>query len=231
MRAAFPELAGLFQNVQEERTSVVLGPRWRRLWGAPVLEEQVGPLRLSASPGAFLQVNTPACEKLYDVVSAQLTADGFRPEFAADLYCGVGAIALWVARSVGRVLGVEESHEAVADAWANARANGVGNARFIAGRAETILGRLRDELSNLPPGGAAALVDPPRAGVAGAVLKALGAPAIGRLLYVSCNPATFARDAGALARHGFRLREVQPVDLFPQTSHVELAARFDRYGT
>ena len=228
MRSSFPELTGLFQNLQPEQTSVILGPRWRKLWGEDALKEKVGRLRLSASPGAFLQVNTPASEKLYEQVAAQLGAGGFRPDLAVDLYCGVGAIALWIAPSARRVLGVEESREAVADAWENARANGVTNARFIAGRAETILGRLRDELSDKADGSAAAVLDPPRAGVAPAVLKTLCAPAISRIVYVSCNPATFARDAGMLTRHGFALRDVRPVDLFPQTSHVELSARFDR---
>lgn len=228
LRADFPELTGLFQNVQSEATSVVLGPRWRKLWGEDKLEERLGRLKLRVSPGAFLQVNTPACERLYDHVGRQLTAEGFRPQVAADLYCGVGGIALWVAPLARRVLGVEENREAVQDAWDNARANGTHNARFIAGRAETLMGRLRAELSQAAPGSAAAILDPPRAGVAPAVLRALSAPSVARIVYVSCNPATFARDASSLQRAGFKLREVQPVDLFPQTSHVELSARFDR---
>lgn len=228
MRESFPELTGLFQNVQEEATSVILGPAWRRLWGDPGLEERVGRLKLKASPGAFLQVNTPACEKLYDQAAAQFGAEGLRPDLAVDLYCGVGGIALWLAPLARRVLGVEESRQAVADAWENARANGVRNARFMAGRAETLLGKLRTELSRAEPGSCAAVIDPPRAGVAPAVLRALASPALGRIVYVSCNPATFARDAAALGGLGFSLKTVQPVDLFPQTSHVELTARFDR---
>ncbi|MBI4347642.1 MAG: 23S rRNA (uracil(1939)-C(5))-methyltransferase RlmD [Elusimicrobia bacterium] len=228
MREAFPELAGLHHNVQREATSVVLGPGWRRLWGDEHLEERVGRLRLRASPGAFLQVNTPACERLYAAAESQLTANGFAPQLAVDLYCGVGAIALWVAPRVRRILGVEENRQAVQDAWENARANGVSNARFVAGRAETLLGRLREELGRAAPGSAAVLLDPPRSGVAPAVLNALGSPSVRRIVYVSCNPATFARDAACLGRSGFRLSIVQPVDLFPQTSHIELSALLER---
>ncbi|MBI4425804.1 MAG: 23S rRNA (uracil(1939)-C(5))-methyltransferase RlmD [Elusimicrobia bacterium] len=228
LREAFPTLAGLFQNVQPLKSSVVLGPGWRKLWGSPMLEERVGRLRLSSSPGAFLQVNTPASEKLYEAVSRQLQEGGFTPELLADLYCGVGSIALWVAAAARRVVGVEESRDAVSDAWFNARANGVTNARFLAGRAEALLGRLRTELDRAAPGSSAAVLDPPRTGAAPPVLRALEAPAIRRVIYVSCNPATFARDAVSLSRSGFSLMDVQPVDLFPQTSHIELSARFDR---
>jgi 23S rRNA (uracil1939-C5)-methyltransferase len=224
LRAEFPELAGLFQNVQPLKTPVVLGPSWRRLWGADRLEERLGALRLLASPAAFLQVNSPACELLYREVRDGLCADGKRPSLALDLYCGVGSIALWVADACGRVLGFDESREAVADAWENARLNGIRNARFHAGAVETQLGRIRRALGGVEPGGAAVILDPPRSGCAKPVLKALADPAVGRVLYVSCNPATLARDVDWLCRHRWRLSRVQPVDLFPQTSHVETLA-------
>ncbi len=230
MRRAFPELVGLFQNVQEEKTSVILGSRWRKLWGSPHLEERIGRLRLLCSPGAFLQVNTPACELLYEQAERALTAGGFHPGFLADLYCGVGSIALWLSPSADKVLGLEENREAVADAWANARANHVSNARFIAGRAETLLRQLREEWERRPPGSCAVVLDPPRSGVAKPILASLQAPAVGRIVYVSCNPATFARDAALLSQTGFGLKQVQPVDLFPQTSHVELVGAFERVG-
>src|SRR5262249_17136821 len=123
-----------------------------------------------------------------------------------------------------RVLGVEENRDAVKDAWKNAERNGVKNARFQAARVESALPRLRGDL----PGRCAAVVDPPRAGLSMPVLRFLTAPPIRRVVYVSCNPATFARDAAFLDRSGFRLQKVQPVDLFPQTSHVELVGLFDR---
>ncbi|MFH1724353.1 MAG: 23S rRNA (uracil(1939)-C(5))-methyltransferase RlmD [Elusimicrobiota bacterium] len=228
VRRAFPEIVGLFQNVQPLATPVVLGPRWRKLWGRDHIEERVGRLRLLVSPSAFLQVNTPACETLYGVVSEFLYGDGFRPRVVLDLYCGSGAIALWIAPGSERVLGVEENREAVSDAWANARLNGARNVRFQAGGVETALGRIRKELSAAPGGSAAAVLDPPRAGCSKVALKGLRDPALARTVYVSCNPATFARDADWLSRHGWRLTRVQPVDLFPQTSHVELVGLFER---
>lgn len=228
MRSEFPEIRGLFQNVQPMRTSVVLGPKWIKLWGSMRLEERIGDVRLKVSPGAFLQVNTPACEVLYGVVRDFLCEGGFRPELVLDLYCGAGAIALWAAPYAHRVLGIDENRDAVSNARAHARANGVSNARFIAGKVESRLGPLGAALSDAEPGSAAAIVDPPRAGCTKSVLKTLRARALARVIYVSCNPATFARDADWLSRHGWTLKHVRPVDLFPQTSHVELAALFTR---
>ncbi|MDE2290813.1 MAG: 23S rRNA (uracil-5-)-methyltransferase RumA, partial [Elusimicrobia bacterium] len=108
--------------------------------------------------------------------------------------------------------------------------NGVENARFLGGAVETTLGKLRRELGTVRPGAAAAVLDPPRAGCEKSVLKSLLDPALGRIVYVSCNPATFARDADWLSRHGWRLARVRPVDLFPQTHHVETVGLFLRRG-
>ncbi|MBI5595732.1 MAG: 23S rRNA (uracil(1939)-C(5))-methyltransferase RlmD [Elusimicrobia bacterium] len=228
LRESIPELIGLHQNVQPEKTSVVLGPLWRRVWGAERIEERLGRLRLSVSPEAFLQVNTPATEVLYALAAEMLTSGGFRPAVALDLYSGIGSIALWIAPLCGRVLGVEENRGAVEDAWENARLNDVRNARFLAGSVETGLAKLRRELAGAAPGSAAAVLDPPRAGCTKPVLKALSDRALSRVVYISCNPATFARDADWLSRHGWKLARVRPVDLFPQTHHVETVGLFLR---
>lgn len=228
LRAGFPEIRGLFQNIQPRKTPVVLGPHWRKLWGADHLIERVGALRLRVSPAAFLQVNTPGAEVLYGTARELLLEGGFRPRLALDLYSGAGPIALWIAPDCGRVLGLEANRAAVADAEENARLNGIGNARFVSGAVESLLGRLGRELADAPPGSAAAVLDPPRAGCERAVLSAFRASALGRIVYVSCNPASFARDADRLGRMGWRLDRVVPVDMFPQTSHVELVARFTR---
>lgn len=225
LRKAVPEMIGLHQNVQPHRTSVVIGDRWRHIWGARAIEEKLGRFTFVVSPGAFLQVNTPAAERLYDAALAALTEGGARFGAALDLYCGVGTLTLWVSGAVPRVLGVEENKEAVRDAYRNAKRNGVSNVRFWAGRTEAVLPRLSQE--GLPER-CAAVVDPPRMGLSQAALRLLTAPRFKRLVYVSCNPATFARDAANLARAGFRIRRVQPVDLFPQTSHVELVGLLDR---
>ena len=227
LRAAFPQIVSLWHNVQPMKTSVILGPVWRRLWGAAALAEKMGPYTFMASPEAFLQVNTPAAALLYDAAAAFLADGGRRFSDLVDVYCGAGTLTVWLAKAADRVTGVEENRGAVRDAWKNAERNNARNVRFIAGKAEAVLPRFFKEL----PAGAAAVVDPPRAGLSVSVLRNLTHPSLRRIIYVSCNPATFARDAGYLSHSGFSLRRVQPVDLFPQTSHVELVGLFDRSGS
>lgn len=222
LRESFPSLIGLHQNIQPLKTSVILGPEWKRIWGADRIEERLGPLRFLVSAPAFLQVNTAGAEILYKEVERAL--EGSKFERVYDLYCGVGTITLWVARSCRRVFGIEDNPGAVQDAWKNAELNGIKNARFQAARVESALPRLLGE-SGAP---AAVIVDPPRAGLSESALRLLTHKTIARLVYVSCSPPTFARDAGFLARSGYRLRRVQPVDLFPQTSHCELIGLFTR---
>jgi 23S rRNA (uracil1939-C5)-methyltransferase len=227
LRSAFPAILGMHHNVQPLKTSVILGPHWRCLWGARAMEEKLGRLSFLVSPGAFLQVNTEAAELLYEAARSALCEGGRAFSQVLDLYCGVGTLTLWLAPSVGRIIGVEENRDAVRDAWKSAERNGIRNARFTGGRAESVLPRLLREGLGGP---LAVTVDPPRAGLAVPVLRFLTRPSVRRVVYVSCDPATFARDAGYLARSGFRLTQVQPVDLFPQTSHVELVGLLDRPG-
>lgn len=225
MRKAFPEIASLYQNIQPEDTAVILGRDWARLWGRRQLQEKIGRFIFQASPGAFLQVNTPAAALLYTAALAALLEGGKTWPAVLDLYCGVGTLSLWVASSVGRVTGVEENRDAVRDAYKNAELNGVKNARFSAGRAEAVLPRL---LKDAAGAAQAALVDPPRMGLSVPVLRCLTHSSLRRLVYLSCDPATFARDAGYLCQSGYKLHRVAPFDLFPQTSHVELVGLFDR---
>ena len=228
LRAAIPEIAGIHHNVQPLKTSVILGPRWKCLWGARAMEENLGRFSLLVSPGAFLQVNTEAAELLYESARTALAEGAIAFDQILDLYCGVGALTLWLTQGAARVTGVDENRDAVRDAWKNAERNGVRNVRFTAGRAEAVLPKLfREGLS----GSIAIVADPPRAGLTVPVLRFLTRPAVRRVVYVSCNPATFARDAGYLCRSGFSLRKVHPVDLFPQTSHVELVGLLDRPGS
>jgi len=224
MRDAFPEIIGMHQNVQPLKTSVILGPLWKTTWGERSIREKVGRFKFLVSPGAFLQINTQAAELLYDAALAAAKSGGERFEQALDLYCGAGTLTVWLASAFPRVTGIEENHDAVKDAWKNAELNGIKNVRFSSGRAEAVLPRLRGGLS----GRIAVVVDPPRMGLSQSVLRLLTAPPIKRLVYVSCNPATFARDAAFLCGSGFKLSSVQPVDLFPQTSHVELVGLLDR---
>ncbi|MDX6769593.1 MAG: 23S rRNA (uracil(1939)-C(5))-methyltransferase RlmD [Elusimicrobiota bacterium] len=224
LRAQHPEVIGIHQNVQQERTSVVLGPEWKRVWGAREIEETIGRFRFAVSPGAFLQVNTPAATVLYDAAKAAVKEGGKRWPMGLDLYCGVGTLTLWMSDVFPKCIGVEENHEAVKDAWRNAERNGVKTVRFTSGRAEAALPRIAGEI----PDGVCVVVDPPRIGLSQPVRRFLTERKIKRVVYVSCDPATFARDAKYLAQSGYKLVRVQPVDLFPQTSHVELVGLLDR---
>ena len=224
LRAQHPEVIGIHLNVQQERTSVVIGEQWRRVWGAREIEETMGRMKFAVSPGAFLQVNTPSAEILYNEAKAAIREGGKKFPMALDLYCGVGTLTLWLADSFPKITGVEENQDAVKDAYRNADRNGIKNARFRAGRAESILPKIAGEI----PSECAAVVDPPRIGLSQPVRRFLTDKRMRRLVYVSCDPATFARDAGFLSHSGYTLKRVQPVDLFPQTSHVELVALLDR---
>ncbi len=224
LRKSFPELVGLHHNVQPEESSVILGPSWRKLWGADALETRLGSFSFLLSPASFFQVNSGAAELLYDAALDFLRDGGARFDLALDLYCGVGPLAFWISRAARTVIGVEENHAAVEDAWKNARRNGVTNVEFLAMKTEAAISRLGKRLE----GKVSVVADPPRSGLSPAARALLGHTAIKRLVYVSCDPATFSRDAKELGRFGYKLSRVQPVDLFPQTSHVELVGLFDR---
>ncbi|MHB2026588.1 MAG: 23S rRNA (uracil(1939)-C(5))-methyltransferase RlmD [Elusimicrobiota bacterium] len=227
MRDAFPELCSVYQNVQTEKTSVILGPGWIRLWGARRMDERLGKFSFAVSPGAFLQVNTPAAEILYDVAREFLRRPDRSWDWLLDLYCGVGTLAAWLSDTAQKIVGIEENRDAIKDAWDNAERNGIKNARFVSGRVESALPAALSRIS----GRVAAVLDPPRQGLMPAAAAALGRAAfLERIVYVSCNPATFARDAGIFINLGWRLAKVQPVDLFPQTSHVEMVGLFERAG-
>ncbi len=213
----FPELVGIHQNVQPARTNVILGRQWRKLFGQDYLEERLGRLRFRLSPSAFFQVNSPQAEVLFNTVRT-LADTGER---LLDLYTGVGTMALWLADHFKEVGGVEEIPAAIQNAESNAELNGIRNARFVAQSAEAFLGGLsRDSGHSLT-----LLVDPPRAGCTPHVLKSLLALRPSPLIYVSCDPGTLARDLGILTKGGYRVHEVQPVDLFPHTPHIETVVK------
>jgi 23S rRNA (uracil1939-C5)-methyltransferase len=164
------------------------------------------------SSSSFFQVNTAQAEVLLDVVHAYL--DPQVEDRLLDLYCGVGAMGLAIADKVGQVIGIEEHAAAVADARANRDSRSAQHVRFIQGRAETVLPELKDSITK-------AVLDPPRAGLDPGVLEALLRLAPERIVYVSCDATTMARDAARLSQGGYTLAEVQPIDMFPQTFHIE----------
>jgi 23S rRNA (uracil1939-C5)-methyltransferase len=212
--------------VTASRANVVEFGESRLLHGAERIAEEIPPLRLEFGPGAFLQTNTRMAERLVRRVREVAAFRG--TESLADLYCGIGVFALVLARDVRRVAGLEGSAAAIEDARRNARLNGIGNAAFEAGDDRR---GFPDALDRLAAEGLdAVLVDPPRAGVHARTLAAIGRAKPPLLLYVSCNPATLARDLAALtgppAR--YRVELVEPFDLFPHTPHVETLVRLTR---
>ncbi|MFN8160290.1 MAG: 23S rRNA (uracil(1939)-C(5))-methyltransferase RlmD [Solirubrobacterales bacterium] len=190
--------------------------------GSERLSEEVAGLRIELSHGAFFQTNTEMADRLYGVVGGYAALGGTERVF--DLYCGAGTIGLSLARSAGEVWGLEISSEAVADAERNAELNGIANARFVAANARTGLAPLL-ERAGRPD---LMVVDPPRAGLSKKIVRRLIECESPRIVYVSCNPTTLAPNAAQLSEAGYRLRRVRPVDMFPQTPHIECVALLER---
>ncbi len=219
------DVESLYHNRNDRNTNVLFGDRFTLLKGKPqILEEQNG-LRFAVSPQSFLQVNPVQTRKLYETALRLL--DPKPNETVADVYCGIGTISLAIARHAGKVVGIECVPEAIADAKKNAAANGIQNTEFLCGLAEDVLPELVRK--GMRPD--AIVIDPPRKGCEEPVLKAIAESGVHRVVYVSCNPATLARDAKILASFGFCIEHVQPVDMFPHTQHVETVVLMTRTGT
>jgi len=172
-------------------------------------------LEFDILPQSFFQTNTRQAEKLYSLV-VDLAGEGV----VFDLYCGTGTIGLFCAHAAARVVGVEINESAVENARENAKKNGIINASFYLGSVEERLASLEEKPDTV-------IVDPPRSGLGEKVVELVAEFKAGRIVYVSCNPTSFARDAAWLEGRGYRLKTVTPVDMFPQTSHVELVALFE----
>jgi 23S rRNA (uracil1939-C5)-methyltransferase len=218
----FSEVRSIHWAVNDTPAEVTNVPS-RLLSGEEAIEEEVLGLRFRIRPNAFFQTNTTMCARLYELAGeyAALTGD----ETVNDLYCGTGTIGLSLARSALTVWGIEASEESVACAVENAELNRLANAAFFAGEVGADLDELRSRAGNPD----VVVVDPPRAGLAGKALAAVGGLEAPRLVYVSCNPTTLAGNARILVEEfGYRLERVRPVDMFPHTPHVESVALFVR---
>ena len=215
LRAGVPGLCSLYLNINRRGDNVILGPESRLLHGEERLSDALCGLQYALSPQSFFQVNPIQTEKLYQtaVDFAGLTGN----ELVADLYCGAGTISLLLARHARKVVGIEIVPQAIRDAEENARTNGVSNAEFHAAAAEELLPQMVAQ--GLRPD--VIVLDPPRKGCEDPVLRAIAAAAPRRVVYVSCDPATLARDAKILCANGYKADACQPVDMFCQTGHVE----------
>jgi len=212
-------------TVNVSRADAAVGDGPHLLFGAPYLRERLAGIELAVPLTAFLQTNSEMCEVLYGTALRLAAAE---PEQAAyDLYCGIGSLSLPLARDAGQVHAIEIQEEAIAAARENARRNAIANVDFSAGDVRRLLKEIVEGPDALVPPGVV-LVDPPRAGMARKALQRAAALGAGRFVYVSCNPTTLAGNGAELRELGYSLARVAPVDMFPQTHHVETVALFVR---
>ncbi len=222
LRENVPGLVSVCISVQDKPGNVILGDSYEVLWGEPLLEQSIGGLTFLLSPLSFFQVNTQQAEVLYQHAIAMAAPS--RQDLVADLYSGAGTITLLLAQRARHVYGIELSPDATRDAKENAARNGIRNVTFLCDRAEAALPKLvadgfRPDI---------VVLDPPRKGAEQDVLQAIAQAAPRRIVYISCNPATQARDAKILDAMGYAPTACQPVDLFCQTADVENILLFER---
>ena len=219
------EISGLHSLVLNENprpTNVILGDREEIIWGPGNIMDRIGELTFKISARSFWQVNSAGAEKIFQKVKEYAQLQG--KETVLDIYCGTGSIGLFLADQATRVIGIESNLSAIEDARDNARMNGIDNAEFHAGRAEDLLPQMVQKGLKAD----VIVLDPPRKGCEPSLLEAVAQAKPLRIVYVSCNPATLARDLKLLEERGYLAREVQPVDMFPQTSHVETVVMMSR---
>ena len=222
VRRAWPDTVGVVLNTNRRNTNVILGEKYRTLWGTDRLEDTLCGLRFSLSIPSFYQVNRDQAERLY--AKALELAGLTGRETVLDLYCGTGTITLAMAGRAGRVIGAEIVAPAIEDARRNAAANGITNAEFFCGDAGEVAARLAAE--KLRPD--VICVDPPRKGLGEDVVAAIAQMAPARVVYVSCDPATLGRDVKRFGGLGYRAVRACAVDMFPGTRHVESVVLLER---
>ena len=211
-----PGMTSITFSSNTRRDNVILGDSYEVLWGQDYITDSIGEIRYQISPLSFYQVNPVQTRRLYRQALEYAGLTG--KETVYDLYCGIGTISLFLAQRAGKVFGVEIVPQAVEDARANARLNGITNAEFFAGRAEEIVPRQYREQGIRAD---VVVVDPPRKGCGEELLETMTAMAPEKIVYVSCDPATLARDLKYLCARGYELKKVRAFDQFPQTVHVE----------
>ncbi|MCM3585427.1 23S rRNA (uracil(1939)-C(5))-methyltransferase RlmD [Mesobacillus maritimus] len=214
-----PKVKSIIHNVNSKRTNVIMGEKTKVIWGNEVIYDYIGDVKFAISAMSFYQVNPDQTKVLYDKALEYAELSG--TENVIDAYCGIGTISLFLARKAKKVYGVEVVSQAIEDAKRNAALNDIENVEFAVGKAEEVIpnwykqGVKADVL----------VVDPPRKGCDEALLNTITEMKPQKVVYVSCNPATLARDLRILEDGGYKTLEVQPVDMFPQTTHVECVAK------
>jgi 23S rRNA (uracil1939-C5)-methyltransferase len=222
LKERFPDLTTIIWIVNDTITNVAKGTIKEVLHGPGHIEEEIMGLRFRVGPLSFLQTNSRQTENLYRA-AIELAGAG-KDDTLLDLYCGAGTIGLGMATQVKSVVGIDIEEEAIESAKINAKINKIKNCRFYAGSArKVLLGREFSETAFDP-----VVIDPPRAGMHPKAMKRLLEINPKRIVYISCNPATFARDARYLVNFGYSLRRITPFDMFPHTMHIELVSRFEK---
>lgn len=225
IREQLPDVVSICQNVNTQRTNVIFGDETRVLWGRDVIYDYIGDVQFAISARSFYQVNPAQTEVLYGktVEYAGLTGN----ETVIDAYCGIGTISLFLAQHAAKVYGVEIVPEAIEDARANAKLNEMKNVVFEVGASEDVIPNWKEQGIKAD----VIVVDPPRKGCDPRLLETILAMKPERVVYVSCNPSTLARDLRVLEDGGYRTVEVTPVDMFPHTVHVECVIGIQRNDT
>lgn len=219
---AHPDITTIIQNVNNRKTSLVLGNKSEVLYGNGKIEEQLGGFTFRISPKAFYQINPEGTEILYN--KALEFADLHGTETVIDAYCGTGTIGIFAARSAKTVLGVELNSDAVYDAVENARLNDIQNIRFINADAGDFMTHMAEQGEKAD----VVIMDPPRTGSSPSFLRSVAKLSPEKVVYISCNPETLARDLYILVKHGYKVKKIQPVDMFPHTDHVESVVLMSR---
>lgn len=216
-----PGVKSIVQNVNPKKTNVIFGDETKVLWGEEVIYDFIGDIKFAISARSFYQVNPEQTKALYEKALEYAELSG--TENVIDAYCGIGTISLFLAQKAKKVFGVEIVPEAIEDAKRNAQLNGISNADFAVGEAEVVIPKWYEE-GNVAD---VFVVDPPRKGCDEALLQTIIDMKPKKVVYVSCNPGTLARDLRILEDGGYKTVEVQPVDMFPQTMHVETVAKLE----
>jgi 23S rRNA (uracil1939-C5)-methyltransferase len=220
--AAFPRITTVLNNVTAKKSQVATGETEKIYFGTGMIREQLGSHTFEISANSFFQTNSLQAERLYTVVKE---FGAFTPEDVVyDLYCGTGSISLFIADAVKHVVGIELIESSIANAKMNAQFNGIANCEFITGDLKDLLTKdvaWRERCAHPD----VLVIDPPRSGMHPKAVAELGSMKIPRIVYVSCNPATLARDLQMLVPYGYVIERVQPVDMFPHTYHIEAVAQ------
>ena len=216
-----PEVKSVYVNYNSDDTHEIFGPDMIKVAGEDFITDRLGKFKFNLSPRAFYQLNPEQTVKLYNQVKYAASLTG--TEKVVDAYCGVGTIGQWVADQASEVRGVDITRAAIIDAKANAKLNNIDNTYYAVGKAESIVPKWANE--GFKPD--VVIVDPPRTGMGPELIEMLKRVQPKRIVYVSCNPSTLAKNLKELTKK-YRVDYIQPIDMFPQTSHVEAVVRLTR---